>query len=405
MVKAGLSFSMSSPDLPPPIPGAPGPVEQPGLSVFLSLVLVLFVLSGAASAAMDAALLFFHRQDFAVIAGLLSLLMFFAGALTYSRMAFNPAIPKRIFFPVALFLPVANVAILPVLIFYYDSVIPTSLGIALLQMLLGLALIGYARGGSTKGWPLVAASRLNPPGFRFGNFVGVTFVGLFIIVPVILLGVVWSAQMALSHYTDGFVTLRPAGLTMQMRKYVRSDGREITLVPMIHVGDPAFYRELSDAISPESVVLMEGVTDDQQLVPQHIDYSRMAKAIGGVQQVTEFRPPGKIVPADVDLSSLSPSTLQLLKNVMLFHANGATPETIKALTQPAPPGFEQQLFDDLLTKRNRHLLDVLRQRLLVSDKIVIPWGAAHMPGISREVLQSGFHQIETRDFVAVHFLQ
>ena len=59
--------------------------------------------------------------------------------------------------------------------------------------------------------------------------------------------------------------------------------------------------------------------------------------------------------------------------------------------------------DDILTKRNRHLLGVLEERLPTSEIIVVPWGAAHMPEIHREIQKLGFRVTETKDYVAIRF--
>ena len=68
-----------------------------------------------------------------------------------------------------------------------------------------------------------------------------------------------------------------------------------------------------------------------------------------------------------------------------------------------PPAILQDLFNDLLINRNRHLLAVFQERLPTSEHIVIPWGAAHMPGISEGVLKAGFHLQDTEDHVAIRF--
>ena len=65
--------------------------------------------------------------------------------------------------------------------------------------------------------------------------------------------------------------------------------------------------------------------------------------------------------------------------------------------------MEQQLFDDLLVKRNRHVLSELQARLPESVNFVIPWGAAHMAGLAREIEKSGFHLAGTRDYLAIRF--
>jgi hypothetical protein len=61
-----------------------------------------------------------------------------------------------------------------------------------------------------------------------------------------------------------------------------------------------------------------------------------------------------------------------------------------------PPDFEKQLWDDILTKRNQHLLKIIESRLTLSDTIVVPWGAAHMPGLAKQIEKMGFHQEENR---------
>jgi uncharacterized protein YbaP (TraB family) len=86
------------------------------------------------------------------------------------------------------------------------------------------------------------------------------------------------------------------------------------------------------------------------------------------------------------------------------HARGLNSSTVLLLTQfSPPPDLEQQLFDDLLLKRNEHLLKELRERLPHADHFVVPWGAMHMPGIEKEIQKSGFKLIETHDHVSIRF--
>jgi hypothetical protein len=69
--------------------------------------------------------------------------------------------------------------------------------------------------------------------------------------------------------------------------------------------------------------------------------------------------------------------------------------------QFSPPHFEEQLFDDLLRKRNRHLLGEIRARLSEADLIIVPWGVAHMPEIAREIQKLGFRLEETQDLTVI----
>jgi hypothetical protein len=81
-----------------------------------------------------------------------------------------------------------------------------------------------------------------------------------------------------------------------------------------------------------------------------------------------------------------------------------TAENVSKLAQyTPPPGFEKQLFDDLLTKRNEHLLGEINANLKTSDNLMVPWGVAHMPGLAREIQKAGFHLSETRDYVVIPF--
>jgi hypothetical protein len=148
---------------------------------------------------------------------------------------------------------------------------------------------------------------------------------------------------------------------------------------------------------------MEGVSDRRNIVRASSNYSKMAEAIGVAEQQQAFKPKGKLVPADLDMSDFSPETLDMLKTAMLIHSKGVTEETMPILMKPTPPGLEKRLMEDILTKRNRHLLKVLHEQLPESRHIIIPWGAAHMPEIAREIEKSGFRPGDTREYHAIRF--
>jgi hypothetical protein len=288
-------------------------------------------------------------------------------------------------------------------VYFHEHAAWIGWSVSLLQVMLAFLILRYLKQGPAIRWPLCPDSRLGERKFRWGNLTAMLLAALLIVMPALLLGTALSAKLAVDHFTDGFVALGPSGVTMQVRRYVREDGKQITLVPMSHVGESSFYQELSESFPEDSVVLMEGVSDKNKLAPSHSNYSRMAEAIGVVEQHEFFKPKGEIVPADVDMSEFSPATRDMLKGVLLVHSKGLTEETMPILLKPTPPGFEKQLLDDILGKRNRHLLRVLHERLPNTNHIVIPWGAAHMPEIAREIVKSGFRVVETREFNAIRF--
>ena len=73
------------------------------------------------------------------------------------------------------------------------------------------------------------------------------------------------------------------------------------------------------------------------------------------------------------------------------------------LQYPASPGFEDQLLEDLLRKRNRHLLEEIHTRLSQTDHIIVPWGVAHMPQIAKGIQKSGFRLEETSEYMNIRF--
>jgi hypothetical protein len=111
-----------------------------------------------------------------------------------------------------------------------------------------------------------------------------------------------------------------------------------------------------------------------------------------------------MVMADVDVKEFTTDTIGFLNLVMLFHAKGVTAENVlKVLRFSPPPHFEEQLFDDLLRKRNRHLLGELQARLPDSGQIIVPWGVAHMPGLAEGIQASGFRLDGTQDYTVIRF--
>lgn len=392
-----------SPTVPPPLPEAASGSSRPVLTAVLNLALVIFLTSGLVSLSSDALFLVFQRQDLAVTAALGSLLLFLTGFILFGLMAFFPEIPKLYFIPVSLYLPVAAVASLPLLVYFKEHALLIVFGISLGQVMLGFLVVHRLQGGFKFSWPLVTGSHLTGKNFSWANLAGVILGGVFFVLPSLVLYMGLSAKLAIEHFTDGFVLVRSTGISMEVRNYTRGDGKKIMLVPMSHVGESTFYEDLSASFPENSVILMEGVSDSNKLLNTHSNYSKMASALGGVEQTKVFKPKGEIVAADMDMSGFSPATVDLIKTAMLIHAQGVTRETLPIMMKPTPPGLEKQLMDDILTKRNQHLLGVIQERLPTSEVIVVPWGAAHMPEIHREIQKLGFEQVDSKEYLAIRF--
>jgi hypothetical protein len=394
----------------PPVIGALPPSPRPSpvrtiLRVLLSLCLGLFLADGVISLVDDSLILFFGLHLLGAIRGMVFLPAMLLAMLVYALMGLTPMIPKRLFLPTTLFNAMAALAAIPLATFFFNWLHHIALGISLCQVLLGLAILWRVQGGLKFRWLPVAESRLNARSFSWLNLCAFLLVNVFILLPATLVYLAVSAAVAVNHFSEGFVALRPGGLTVQVRDYVRSDGKTVRLIPMSHIGESAFYRALSQSFPTNATVLLEGVTDDRNLLTNKITYKRAAASLGLTEQVQEFQPGrGEFVHADVDVGEFTPNTLGFLNIVMLIHARGVTPETVLQLLQYSPPPeIERQLLDDLLRKRNHHLLKEIHARLPEAETILVPWGAAHMPELGRELRKAGFRVDQTQDYTVIGF--
>jgi hypothetical protein len=397
-----------SPGSPPPLPSSPT-AKSSGirqlLTLLLSIAFVLFLADAVVSLTDDSCIVLFGNHFLSGLRQIVLLVSVLAGILIYVLMGITPMIPKRLFVPVALFNLVAGLAEVPFVIYFYGRIQQVTWLFSFIQVVLGLALLFRFQGGFELRWPLIGENQLAPGRFSWANLVVFVLLNAFVLLPGAIVCLACCASLAIGHFSEGFLVLRPSGLAVQVRKYARSDGKTIQLVPMSHVGEPEFYRGLMQSFPPDATILMEGVSDNRNLLTNRITYRRMAKSLGLAPQERVFRPRTvQMVRADVDVEQFGTNTIDFLNLVMLIHAKGINPENLIRILQYAPPPqFEEQLINDLLRKRNERLLEELHAQLLESDYLIVPWGAAHMPEIARQIQKSGFHLQESQEYVAIRF--
>jgi len=374
-------------------------------SALLSLFLVLFLTDAIISLADDSLILFFGSNFLTGIRLIVGLFAVLASVLIYILIGLTPLIPKRLFIPLTLFTPLAILATFPLLIYFFGHIALIGWSVSLCQVLLGLLILGLSQGGIKISWPLVPASQLGIRGFSWWNLTGFVLMNVFVLPAAVVIYSFFCTSMAVNRFSDGFMALRPGGFTVQVQKYVRSDGKTIELFPMSHVADASFYKQVSQTFPTNSIILMEGVTDVNNLLTNKLSYKRMAHSLGLAEQKKEFVPTnGEVVRADVDVGIFTPDTIELLNLVTLIHSKDLNSDTISKLLQFSPtPHVEEELYDDLLRKRNDHLLGEIQSHLLESENIMIPWGVAHMPGISKEIQKSGFKLDQTQEYMVIRF--
>ena len=394
-----------SPPLLPPEPPRKSSSARQLLAFLLSLCLGLFLADAVVSLVDDSLILFLGIHLLAWLRAVVSLLALLMALVIYGLMGLTPMIPKRLFLPVALFNPAGLLAAVPVFIYFYGHFQPVAWVISLVQVLFGLSILYLVQGGFKLHWPLVGEKQLAARGFSWRNLLVFLLVNIFVILPAVIVYLVLAVALALNHFSEGFLTLRPGGMTVQTRQYVRKDGKTIRLVPMAHLGEADFYQKLSRSFPTNSIILMEGVTDRRNLLTNELSYKRMATSLGVTEQGEEFNPTqGEMVWADVDVEQFTTNTIGFLNLCTLLHSKGVNAETVSKLLQfSAPPHCEEELLDDLLRKRNRRLLEELHARLPQTEHIIVPWGVAHMPGVAGDIQKSGFRLVETRDYIVIRF--
>ena len=396
---------ISAPPRLPPEPARKAAGARQTLLVLLNLCLCLFLLDAVVSLADDSLTVLFDIGFLALFRGLVALLAVLLALVVYLLMGLTPMVPKRLFLPVTLFTPAVLLALIPLAIYFHKRFELVVWAVSLCQVVLGLAILCWARGGFKWRWPLVANDKLGARRFSWPNLVGFLLVNVLVLPPAVVVYLAISAALAVSHFSEGFLALRPSGCTLQVRKYVRGDGKTIHLVPMAHIGEPDFYRQASQSFPSNAVVLMEGVTDNRNLLTNSITYERMATALGLAEQEREFNPiQVQLVMADVDVEEFTPETIGFLNLAMLIHAKGLTAKNVlKIVRFSPPPHYEEVLTDDLIRKRNQRVLEEIQARLLDPEPIIVPWGVAHMPGIAEGIKASGFRLEETWEHTVIRF--
>lgn len=393
--------------VPPPLvvtTAKPG-VWRQLLAILLSLFAGLFLLDGILSLADDSLILICGAHALTLLRGLSSFLVLLLTLLVYCLMALTPMIPKRWFLPLTLFTPVGFPVMILAVIYCYERAQLVACLISAGQVVVGLIVLRGLLGGFKFHRLPVTTEQLGVRSFSWRNLLVFAGVNIFGLLPLMIICLYLSAALAMAHFSDGFMALHPGGITVQVRKYVRNDGKTIELFPMSHVADAGFYQKVSATFPTNSIILMEGVTDEHNRLTNKISYKQMAKKLGLSEQKEEFVPSrGKRVRADVDLEIFSPETISFLNMVMLFHSKGANPELVQQLMQyTPPPHFEDLLLEDLLRKRNRHLLEEIKTHLAGSDNIMVPWGVAHMPELAREIQKTGFQLEESHEYMVIQF--
>lgn len=375
------------------------------LSFLLSVCLVLFLADAVVSVLDETLILLGGIRMLAAPRFFITLLASLGAMLVYLLLGLTPIVPKRLFLPMTLFIPVATLATIPLLIYHHEHHGMIILGASVCQLACGLVVLRLAQGAVRFQWPLIPVAQLGTRAFSGWNLSGFVLGNVFLLAPAAVLYLMYCLALATDHFSAGFLALHPSGLSARAGAYARSDGKTIHLVPMMHIARPGFYREIENSLPDGSVILTEGVKDGRRRLKHNLTYGKAASALGLVEQRAEFQPKhSRERWADVDIERFSAGTIEILDQTALIYSQGPNLANIlKLLHKSQDPVRSEQLMEDILLKRNEHLAGEIRKELENSDVIVVPWGALHMPGISEEIQKLGFKHIGSREFTIVSF--
>jgi hypothetical protein len=375
------------------------------IAKLLSVLLCLFLAEAGLSLLDDTLSLAFDVHALELFRGLVFVLFTLLSLLVYLLLGLMPLIPKRWVLPVLFFNPLVLLGSIPVLIYHYQHLELIFWLISFGEVLFSLGMVFGIQGAPRLRWPLFRPEQLGRGFFGGWHLFGFVAANAFVLVPGVLLYLMVCASLAVGHFTEGFLALRWNGLAARAKTYVRDDHKIIELIPMMHIGETSFYQQISETFPSNSVILMEGVTDNQNRLKNQLRYQQAASSLGLKEQQEEFVPAhGRPRDADLDTEQFSETTIKLLDEVALIYTQGWNLTNIQVLARFSnDPRILDQLVNDILFKRNAKVLQEIKAELRGPDVIVVPWGAFHMPGIVHGVEESGFHLSATREFQIVHF--
>lgn len=332
---------------------------------------------------------------------LLAYVVFTGSLFALPAMALTPRLPPSVIAPLALSALWMMFGAVPVPLLVKGS----TLGPVLSGLQLAFAALAFLRLRALSGgrsW-LLGHEALRWPSFSLrhtvvsgGLIVGGGAAAVLLYLPLWFLS---SIQLM----TDGFVRFDLAGVSLADRRFERGS-QEVRLVGMMHIGEREAYRALVDDFAGRStIVLAEGVTDREHLLRTPPSYEGVARALGldtqdeiefYLDEIEEPQPRGRpdVRRADVDLSDFDPDTIAwlgwageiwgaespLAALLQLFARYREDPERWSVITE------------DVLTRRNLHLLEEIRGALGEYEHVIVPWGALHLPFVQLRIREMGF---------------
>jgi len=373
------------------------------LTHLLNFFLIIFFLDGVLSSIYLIPKVF-NLFEFSIIykfSAFLSFLVMALSIIIYLLMIFIPAIPKKLFLSEILYVFVVSLLLYPVTIMG-GGIDKAELIFSIGEIIIGLGCLLYLKRKTGN----IILEGLTGRLFSIKNLLYTSLFSIIITIPLLISLLTFDIITYVEHESNGFIDVTWDSIRSIRKTYVKDgDTSEVELVGMMHIGDTDFYDNMLDTFdfkdSHETIILSEGVSDKNHLVSKKFNYKKVAKSFGLVSQENHYFDPKKynMIRADVDTSEFSKSTIGMLNSVAKI-LNG---ESMPFSEQEKLMKFSTSLQKDIIYKRNEHLIKVFDSVNGKYKKIIVPWGALHMPEFEKYLIGIGFKLEKTYHYSVVKF--
>ena len=241
--------------------------------------------------------------------------------------------------------------------------------------------------------------------------------------------------------SGGYVRIKPDGIYLIERQFQSKDN-EVRLTGMMHLAQDDFYSDVLPKADPAvpSIVLVEGVTDHRRLLSKMpLQYSRLARllkvtaqdeseftkhvvtglqkdekthreerSLRGKKPESESEPEGiDFKHTDVDAETFHPTTIAFILTVTSIFQSEDLRSVVKALADPNSPLNDEKaqrlVLQDILHSRNDRLVAEIDSALKNYRRVIVPWGALHLPEIESWLRRHDFVQCDEVERKALSF--
>ena len=133
------------------------------------------------------------------------------------------------------------------------------------------------------------------PGFGWPRFAIFTALAILLIPLTLSVASLNLFAVGINERTSGFARLRATGIYLEERRFTLGE-KEVRLVGMIHIAQNGFFDSIAESVagSGPAIVLLEGVTDNDDLLEHGFSYAGLADLLGAIpQESTRPHPRGR----------------------------------------------------------------------------------------------------------------